>query len=356
MSEIIRDAVIRLRLETQKAKLESPEISQATRAYAEQAKASEVTQRQTRENISLTKEHSRTVQEFGVHAARSFKDGLEGTIQFARGMALMTASGEEDTKKLLEAFAKIEAATALVRGATNLAKFGMSFGPVGIAVAAVSAAAGLGVVAWQRYAQATERAKQELENAKKAAADMADELTKVYNAARQRELSAAERRARYIYGDNPELADQAIRDELRVQFNANAASQARNRSEARSPEERRRVEVGLEEQRLGLLQRRMDLDAELYDRQKQEVQYRQQAYAASLGGASAIAVAMGGGTGLGGLAGEALGANRSQAMNQVMDQLVAAQQSAMQKLLDAFRSAEENIVKLRNELNAANPK
>ena len=253
MSEVIRDAIIRLRLEMQRGKLEAGDVAAVARKYTELHQAAKESQQAVHDNIGAARQYAsaareansaatgwaaglkklnaewrqqgsgrnswgegmqrmqtqasagkfkeiqlserlaavrrrnaeeeraalesaqasaekaaRAHQAFGIHAARAFKDGLEGTVQFARGVALMTASSEEDTRKLLEMFAKIEAATALVRGAANLSKFAAAFGPIGIAVGTATAAVGVGVAAWKRYSDAMAEARRkanELEDA-----------------------------------------------------------------------------------------------------------------------------------------------------------------------------------------------
>ena len=168
MSEVIRDAIIRLKLETQKAKLEAPDVSSINRGYESQAKAAKEVQKVVVENQRVIKESTEHHKVFGLEAFKSFKHATEGTIQFARGIALMTASGEEDTRKLLESFAKIEAGVSLARGAINLSKFAAGFGPVGVEVAALAAVVGVGTVAWNRYAASAAKAAEELKKIKEA--------------------------------------------------------------------------------------------------------------------------------------------------------------------------------------------
>lgn len=178
MSEIIRDAIIRLKLETQRSRIEMPEVDKISRSYEEQRIASEQVRTSVENTQTSVKEAAETNKRFGVESARAFKDGLEGAIQLTRGMALMSAASEEDTRKLLEMFAKIEAATALTRGVINLGKFAEAFGPIGIAVGLTTAAVGVGVAAWQKY-------RAELEETKRKADELEDAIARVREETRQ---------------------------------------------------------------------------------------------------------------------------------------------------------------------------
>lgn len=213
MSEVIRDAVIRLRLELQKAKLESPDMGGLKRGYDDQKKAIKETEKATSESARTIQKHTEVNEDFGRRSFQSFAHAGHGALQLARGIALMSASGEEDTRKLLESLVKIEAAVNIARGAANLAKFAGEFGALGAAVAGVTVVATAGAAVWSHYAGVVAKATEELKKNKEAhkAASEAES-----NLQRQRDRNVSQGRAAATDTlRDPDKLRKAQEDELR---------------------------------------------------------------------------------------------------------------------------------------------
>lgn len=112
----------------------------------------------------------------------SLKQLGEGAFTAARGIALLSASSEEDLAKMLKSLAKVQGAFDVFKGGTEVIQEGvkayrqlpqmleaattaqvalnvaMKANPAGIAVAAVTTAIGLGVLAWSQWGDAAEDA------------------------------------------------------------------------------------------------------------------------------------------------------------------------------------------------------
>lgn len=202
MSEVIRDAIIRLRLEQSKSKLESPDIANLKRSYEDQAKGAKRVQEQVKENVRVMREATHTNMEFGARSAKSFAQAGSSVLQFSRGLALMAASGSKDTQKLLENLVKIEAGVALLKGGAGLLKFVGNLTPVGRAIAVVTGLVTAGVVAWNKWTNAANEAR-------KAASESVAAMEKMGQAAAAgigRYLSTEQAAA---YGFNQERIDNA---------------------------------------------------------------------------------------------------------------------------------------------------
>jgi hypothetical protein len=232
MSDVIRDALIRIRYEVEKSKLEGPEFSQVAKAHEEVAKA----QREVRgTTAALTKEidvnaigaqrageswteytarvqeaitaqsgmaeenkrvrtsfaeTSAAHEEFARRSDVSWQTAGRGALQFTRGLALMATSSGETTQKMLENIVKIEAASQLVQGTANIAKFAAGFGPLGMGVAAVSALAAVGATVWDVYAGSEEKAAKATEKHRQEAAKLEEQLASQWERQNAREAQA----------------------------------------------------------------------------------------------------------------------------------------------------------------------
>lgn len=383
MSEIIRDAIIRLKLETQRSRVEMPEVDKISRAYEDQRIKSEQVRVSVEQTQRSVQESTKVHQEFGQEAVKSFRHGLEGTIQFARGVALMTASGEEDTRKLLESFAKIEAATALIKGAVNLAKFAGGFGPVGVAVAGVAAAVGTGITIWNRYANSVAEAAKAQEEARKTAADL--EMQLADNWSRQNARQASDSRSRLgAFGLRSQFA---LTDRDKLTGLAEEESELTRLQKENELNRRRRLKsfepgafggsdkdafaallkfgttsqltnaLSYETTRQDLTRRQLEIDKEQYDTSKKQLDnYKEQLLQrgqATFGLSAGTLPA-----GLGGFAGFGTALVTGAQVGKVesdLAALLAAQQKANQAMFDLFTEATEKARQLRKELDSANP-
>lgn len=243
MSDFIRDAVIRIRYETQKSKLESPELSQTVKsaeqvaasttktaaaeqqiaaaaqqtlrsyeqriAMAEQASLKQATasaksgsllgagvdfaeyeKQQPRmvaglqEVSSKTEEAARVQEDFGEKSNRSYIRSIGGITQLSRGIALLAANGSEDSQKLLQNIVAIQGGVDLVRGSLQLMRLGPEFG-------AIAAAVTVGAGAWMLYRGEVDAVKKSLEATAAAAKKEHDRLTEL--AAKQESITSEAR-------------------------------------------------------------------------------------------------------------------------------------------------------------------
>lgn len=180
MSTVIRDAIIRLKLEQQKTRLEAPDSGPAKRAHEESAKAAkEVVKAQT-EVAAATKETQRVTAVSTQSMLVNFREGGEGALRMARGLAFLSASGSEDLRKLAQTVAMAQGAFDLFAGAFKL--FSNIGGPGGVAVVALGAM----FVAVNRYTRGLEEAAAEVrklaEEERKAGENrkrIAEEMTRI---------------------------------------------------------------------------------------------------------------------------------------------------------------------------------
>src|SRR4051812_40434646 len=138
MSDVIRQAVIELTLRLKKEGLDGGSGG-LNKFYEQQTKAAKEAEKQTQQKNRTMRESAHVHEEFGRRSALAFAHAGHGALQLTRGIALLAASGEGDTKKLLENLVKIEGAVSVARGAANLARLAAEFGPVGVAVSGVAA-------------------------------------------------------------------------------------------------------------------------------------------------------------------------------------------------------------------------
>ena len=166
---VIRKAIIEIETRQKRSKLEATDVGPSERAYQAEAKAAgESAKEQAASNTERERALDGT-RRFSEQVSRSlgqsqasteqykrvsigaFRESGEGILRLARGFALFSASTEEDTRKVLEGLIKIEATISTLKGAAKLAQVAAEFGPVGIAVAGVTALVAAGASEWASY-------------------------------------------------------------------------------------------------------------------------------------------------------------------------------------------------------------
>lgn len=178
MSQVIRDVILRLRLEQTKSKLEAPNAADIEKSWKAGYRAAKEVEQAAKDATKATKEYDRVNKEAGDSAQRShrdtervvtdsgyrmgvsFREGGEGALRMARGIAFLSASGGDSLQALVRHVAVAQGAFDIFAGGfkmvTNLSRaFG---GPAALAVTAVTSAITLGVLAWQRWKHAAEEA------------------------------------------------------------------------------------------------------------------------------------------------------------------------------------------------------
>jgi len=173
----IRDAVIRIRTEQVKAKLEAPDVGPAERAFKAEAKAAKEDSKaieetntartaavdssrkfasETRRNLA---ESGAASTEFSRASVNAFRASGEGLLRFTRGVAFMSASSERDMQRMIQTVSAAQGAFDIFAGgAKTVTTLGTAFGPVGVAVGSVTALVAAGAIVWNRYENAGKEA------------------------------------------------------------------------------------------------------------------------------------------------------------------------------------------------------
>ena len=291
MADVIRRAIIDVELRSKGGKFEAP--TEQTRAYQEVAKSTQEVKKSTDEAIRSTREHTRVTEEFSYKSVRSFRQAGHGALQLARGLAILSASGEESLQKLVQKLVLVEGGFHALSGASKvvqylpagLAALTTAFHPVTLAVSALAIATGGGIVAWQRW-------REEIERAKRAAGD--------FNETQKRSLELADRLVNRLSRESGAAAGIAAIDrelagigatpaDRRRQLETFSADLERQRLQQRDIFERgRRAEVesrpkvfriealekvgASEEEQLRLIRERVGVARELHELGQQELQ------------------------------------------------------------------------------------
>ncbi len=156
MSTVVRDAVIRVRLEQQKMKAEAGDRSGMTEAVKEHQRA----HKEAGETVRRShRETERVVSHSNERMVASFREGGEGALRMARGIAFLSAAGGDDLRKLVQQVAIAQGAFDVFAGSAKLASnLAVAFGPWGMAIAGVTTAITAGALAWEKYQASAERA------------------------------------------------------------------------------------------------------------------------------------------------------------------------------------------------------
>jgi len=161
MSETIRDVVIRVSLESDSKKFKIPELKGAedgvkqisVRADSARKSVAQVAEESSKA-VAEMRQLSSEAQSAGKTANDAFSTAAGGVLNFGRGIALASVSGEKDLAKMAEAIVGIEAGVSVFVGVKD-AIFGVVEGAQAMASASKAAAAANSVVATSNTAVAT---------------------------------------------------------------------------------------------------------------------------------------------------------------------------------------------------------
>lgn len=400
MSEVIRDAVVRLRIEMQKAKLESPELAQITRAYGEQSKAAQEAVRATNEIHRATKESVRSVEEYGksvqeyvggtsIHWANSATEsrkamtqilshtteGLEGFTRFTRGVMLFGSTNEKEMHELLMRMIKLQAGFDVVAGGAKLVKgLGLAFGTTGMAAAGVTLALTAGITAWEMW-------KAKAESAKKAAEDARLEMEKLSAGVRKIGFQAGDRERERdalliknaITPEQRAAAEARARENLQIQIRANDAYYQKEapaffgssqnfqhgmKGLIHRPDQLRDQAMkarDYEGERSKLLALQLEQERQIYEIQREQLSTHNSLAAAGFGSAAEIMAQFPGG-GLGASMATQAGNQTVNKANATMEKFIAEQTKSLETITGAYTRAVERIKQLEIELDGAHVK
>jgi hypothetical protein len=192
MSTVVRKGIIELELRAVKARLESPQIDAAARAYKEVEKATHETAKAQQEVVKETVQATKATQEFGIKSLVAFREAGEGAFRLMRGLTLLSASGSDDMKRLIQNVALAQGAFDAFAGGLKIFSNLRSVmgGPVTLAITGVTAAISAGVVAWSRWRGEAERSAKALQDAMKVTRERIKATEEAANALADRFASA----------------------------------------------------------------------------------------------------------------------------------------------------------------------
>lgn len=396
MSVVIRDALIRLRIELEKSKLDSPEASGLKKAFEDQSKAAKDTARATKDAAGANRSYADSVKTHiggsGAHWANAasavrksnqqilshMTEGLEGVTRFTRGVALMGVNTEQEMHALLQRLIKLQAGFDIVAGGAKYIKgLGLAFGGAGMAVGGVTLALAAGAIAWQVYQQKLEAAKAAAEQTRRALINLKqaeDSRAVDRNRAMGRERIGAgledptkfariEEERKRLVSEQTSLQMKVLNSRIGKQLDVAGSEEERKKilRAYGSDRDERDLQGRLQNDLAGNLRAQMDLmkqqaarDKELFERANNQF-LGPQIDAINLG-------AFAGMSGFAGVAsagaGEAMGAGRGALQDEqrrVLDNAQTFIDAFVKLLTEAVQRASE-VESIQRELDAANPK
>jgi hypothetical protein len=177
MADVIRRAIIEVETRQKKSRLDATPASEVGRVFKAETAAA------TKASEAVNK------------LTTSYREAGEGALRAARGLALLSASGSEDLRKLVQTVALAQGAfDVLAGGMKAFTHISRVFGPVGTAISGVTAAIGLATLAWQKFEADAEAARKKLEEVREASRKFQLEQVAVANRrAEEEQRQGAER-------------------------------------------------------------------------------------------------------------------------------------------------------------------
>jgi hypothetical protein len=206
MSDVIRRAIIEIETRQKRSRLEAPGAD-ATTGFKAQTEAAGKAEQATDRASEATKRHAEVVRSSAYTMVRDFREAGEGAFRMARGLTLLAASGSEDMKRLVHAVALAQGAFDVFAGGFKTVRSltALLGGPLALAITAVTATVGAGVVVWQRWKNAAEQAAKEI-------AERLSAVNKEIEKTHQRNESRADRRIAAAITDDTRL--KLLREEV----------------------------------------------------------------------------------------------------------------------------------------------
>jgi hypothetical protein len=160
MAEVTRRVIIEVETRQKRSRLEAPDSASAERGFKAEADAATRAAESADRATESVKRHAEVSRTSSQSIVSSFREAGEGAFRFGRGLALLSASGSDDLKKLVQSVALAQGAFDVFAGTskvfTSLA--GVLGGPLAAAITAVTAALGAGAIAWSKWQAEAEAA------------------------------------------------------------------------------------------------------------------------------------------------------------------------------------------------------
>jgi hypothetical protein len=189
MADVIRRAIIEIETRQKKSRLQAPTADSTTAGFKAQAEMAGKAEQATSKAEQSQRKLAETSRSTAYTMATSFRESGEGALRVARGLALLSASGSDDLKKLVHHVALAQGALDIFAGSLKVAtNLGIPFRLASLGVGALTTALGVGAHAWKAWGEAAEQSSKRAEDATK----------KIKKELKQLE---EERRSRDEYGD-----------------------------------------------------------------------------------------------------------------------------------------------------------
>ena len=154
-----RDAIIRLRIEQRKARLEAPDVGPAERALKKVEAAAEATTKAVERTSRTVEQHSAVVVDSSAKNVRAFRESTEGALRFARGISFLAISAGADLTGLIRTIALVQGSMDVLASGRGL----LAFAKLNPAIAAVTAVVAVGATELFRYNRALKEGEERLE-------------------------------------------------------------------------------------------------------------------------------------------------------------------------------------------------
>jgi hypothetical protein len=353
MAEVTRRVIIEVETRQKRSRLEAPDAAAAERTFKAESDAADRATASTERATESVKRHAETVRTSSVSIIKDFREAGEGAFRMARGLALLSASGSDDLRKLVQHVALAQGAFDVFAGGfkvfTNISR--VLGGPVALAVTGVTAALGAGAIAWSKWKSdaeaATKAAEEGLAKADKRLADFYAEFE------RGRIRSASEA-GRGISGAlTPDAREQRIREEIdrqSAQAGIGLADISRfESSNIVTREDRRQAAFGARDTAWAA-ERTADLTRDIYDIQREQVQNQRRGLLDALNFAQQGAIFGGGGV----FGGVALGTTQvaGAAFIGQFDQLAKRMTDTFQQMVDRWNEISAKSIRKAEQLEA----
>jgi hypothetical protein len=190
MAEVTPRVIIEVETRQKRSRLEAPDATSTERTFKAQADAAERASQSVERNAEVVRRSSASM-------LNSFREAGEGAFRFGRGLALLSANGSDDLKRLVQSVALAQGAFDVFAGGskvfTSLA--GVLGGPVAVGITGVTTALGAGAIAWNKWKAEAEAAAKAVEEARKAAMEFERESARGWERQQQREGASRNRRS-----------------------------------------------------------------------------------------------------------------------------------------------------------------
>lgn len=277
MSDVIRKAIIELEVRQKRSRLEAPGAAD-TAGFKAQAEAAGKAEQAVDKSTAAVKRHAEVVRSSTFSVVKDFREAGEGVFKMTRGLALLASSGSDDLKKLVQQVVIAQGAFDVFSGGfktiSNLAsRLG---GPAAAGVTAVSAALGIGALAWGRWRAAAEEAALKVEESIRRTEELLDKVVE-RRAGRDLE-SRGDRGASIGISLTDDTRAARLRDAIRQEGAVVADTQRGIREgEALRDVEGRGIHFAAQENRRAeqAIKNRLDLEQELFRVEQQRDASRQ---------------------------------------------------------------------------------